>query len=369
MFTAVACHMSYRGIYAPSFVLVVHRGLIYIETRHPLFQTPPGIHNEFPGLRSSHNTLFLNLLTPASLCALQHHASVSKRQSSGKYTDMRVIDKGPWGFTGEWPTGPRKGGLGAQRTLFQAPNLMRHTIDASDTRGFANITAVYGVPTTAGRCRLIVRQPFKFKNKAIKALFGIMPEFMSHLGNMTVLDDDNVFLHMQERESVMRGLSQKPIGQVYYMPGVSDAYVIQFRNWLENVAGGGPFGPQNETWLAKAGPRLRPDQLLDHYHSHVEKCSICKTALARIKIVQSFAAVAGVLGAVVSVATVTAQLAWARMASTSLHLYAAMPLVVGGAAVAFVAGIAWAWCSKTLPRFFRGERVPPRNKVPGEWAP
>lgn len=36
--------------------------------------------------------------------------------------------------------GPRRGGLGAQNTQFQAPVLMRHTIDAFDTRGFANIT-------------------------------------------------------------------------------------------------------------------------------------------------------------------------------------------------------------------------------------
>jgi hypothetical protein len=74
---------------------------------------------------------------------------------------------------------------------------MRHTIDAFSTRGFANITAVYGVPTTPGRCRLIVRQPFKFKNKVIRKLFGIMPQFMGHLGNLSVLDDDNVSFSCQ----------------------------------------------------------------------------------------------------------------------------------------------------------------------------
>ena len=36
--------------------------------------------------------------------------------------------------------GPRRGGLGSQSTLFRAPSLMRHTIDALDNRGFANIT-------------------------------------------------------------------------------------------------------------------------------------------------------------------------------------------------------------------------------------
>lgn len=37
-------------------------------------------------------------------------------------------------------TGPRKGALGAQHTLFHGPALMRHTIDAYGTRGFANVT-------------------------------------------------------------------------------------------------------------------------------------------------------------------------------------------------------------------------------------
>lgn len=45
------------------------------------------------------------------------------------------------------------------------------------------------------------------------------------------------------------GLADSPIGRVYHMPGASDAYVVTFRSWLLKVAGGGPFGPQNEQWL------------------------------------------------------------------------------------------------------------------------
>lgn len=121
-----------------------------------------------------------------------HHASVSKRQTSSTLEDLRVVKKGPWGFEGFWQTGPRKGALGPQATLFKAPALMRHTIEALDTRGFANITAVYAVPSSPGRCRLIVRQPFRFKNGILRLVFGLMPAFMGHLGNLSVLDDDNV---------------------------------------------------------------------------------------------------------------------------------------------------------------------------------
>jgi nitrite reductase/ring-hydroxylating ferredoxin subunit len=119
-----------------------------------------------------------------------HHASVSKRQSSGNFDDMRVTERGEWGFKGVWPTGPRKGTLGAQHTLFSAPQLMRHTIDALDSKGFANITAVYGAPTAPGRCRAFVRQPFKFKSPLPPLLFSVLPKFLGHLGNNDVLDDD-----------------------------------------------------------------------------------------------------------------------------------------------------------------------------------
>jgi hypothetical protein len=59
--------------------------------------------------------------------------------------------------------------------------------------------AVYGVPIAPGRCRAIVRQPFRFKNKLIPLAFKLTPAFMGHLGNNSVLDEDNIFLHMQVR--------------------------------------------------------------------------------------------------------------------------------------------------------------------------
>lgn len=69
------------------------------------------------------------------------------------------------------------------------------------------------------------------------------------MGNNTVLEDDVVFLHQQEPEAVRMGLGEKPVGQVYYMPGSSDSYVTAFRNWIRKFGHGGPFGPQNEAWL------------------------------------------------------------------------------------------------------------------------
>ena len=60
----------------------------------------------------------------------------------------------------------------AQDTLFGAPCLMRHTIDAQVSKGFSNITAVYATPTTPGRCRAIIRNLFKFKSPVPRFFFS-----------------------------------------------------------------------------------------------------------------------------------------------------------------------------------------------------
>lgn len=322
----------------------------------------------FRDLPMDYSTLLENLLDPAHT-SFTHHASVSRRESSGNFADMQLLDKGTRGFTGTWPTGPRRGKLGAQNTIFTGP-LMRHTIDAYDTKGFANVTAVYGIPMSEGKCRVIVRQPFKFKNPIPRFFFSALPAFLSHLGALNVFDDDNVFLHWQERQSVLQGISDKPLGQVFYMPNAADVYVSAFRSWLKNEAGGGPFGPQDAHWLLKAGPRLPMDDLLNHYHSHTEQCTICKTALKRLQIVQALAAGIGIAASIVSISAALIQ--WTNTAAStagSLIMIGNVPLVAIGGVLAVVSGVVWRFCAKTIPRFYKGTFPPPRNTVKGEWTP
>lgn len=344
-----------------------------------------GFGDMFRDLPYDYSTLMENVLD-AGHVPFTHHGTVSKRQSSGLYDDMRVTEKGPWGFRGLWPSGPRRGGLGSQVTHFRAPVLMRHTIEALDTRGFSNITAVYGVPTTPGRCRALVRQPFRFKNRLLPKLLGLLPPFLGHLGNNDVLDDDVSFLHMQEEQLVKRGGGgEAPIGKVYYMPGASDAYVAGFRGWVQRFGGGGPFGPQDQRWLQAAGPRLPLPALLDHYHSHTEKCAVCRTALRRVKLLRVGAAAGSALCALA--AAVHAGVSWgaARLASMQAQTVGQAVAVVAttgldssgyllhragvlGAAALLLCLLA-AWAHRTVQRFYTGSHPPPRNSVPGEWAP
>ena len=42
----------------------------------------------------------------------------------------------------------------------------------------------------------------------------VVPQWSTHVGNNTVLEDDVVFLHRQEELAVARGLGKKPVAQV-----------------------------------------------------------------------------------------------------------------------------------------------------------
>ena len=108
-----------------------------------------------------------------------------------------VTSFGPEGFSGLWQEGPRRGRLGSQTTHFQAPGLMWHDLTAP---GFARfLTVVYATPTRPGECRLFARFPFQFRSPWPARLLGLRPRWLQHIGNHTVLEDDQVFLHWQER--------------------------------------------------------------------------------------------------------------------------------------------------------------------------
>ncbi len=42
----------------------------------------------------------------------------------------------------------------------------------------------------------------------------VVPQWSTHVGNNTVLEDDVVFLHKQEELAVAQGLGRKPVAQV-----------------------------------------------------------------------------------------------------------------------------------------------------------
>ncbi|PSR16212.1 cell death suppressor protein Lls1, partial [filamentous cyanobacterium CCP3] len=302
----------------------------------PVDEDPDGwvVLNTFRDLPYDALTLLENVLD-ASHIPYTHHKTVGKRENAAPM-EMEVVEAGKQGFRGLWPEGPRKGKLGTQHTTFVAPALMYH--DLTSKQFGRTMTVVYATPIRKGECRLFARFPFKFSSKLPATVIGLTPRWYSHIGNNAVLEDDQIFLHLQERELEK---ASRSFAQACYLPTQADRYVLAFRNWVSDFEAD-PFPGQRleREWTKQA--------LLDRYQSHTRHCHSCRTALARIKTLRW-----GLLG--------VSAVGWSL-----LPIAVAIGSVTGIAAVVLsllplATAAAWAGLGRLERRFYEGRAVPPRN--------
>ena len=244
----------------------------------PLLDEPGWVvQDTFRDLPYDAVTLLENVLD-VSHVPFTHHGTVGRRSNSGP-VELELLEEGSGGFTGLWQEGPRQGRLGTQHTTFIAPALMWHDLTA---KGFARIlTVVYATPTEPGQCRLLARFPFQFKQKLTARLLMLRPQWLQHIGNHRVLEDDQIFLHYQERDVERRGGSAN-YARSCLLPTTSDRYVLALHGWI-NRHGGVPFPNQ-----ALPSQERSIGKLLDRYDSHTKSCHSCSVALRRIQLFQQF---------------------------------------------------------------------------------
>lgn len=223
-------------------------------------------------------TLLENVLDPSHL-PFTHHGSVGNRANAGPMTDLEIVESDRQGFTGIWPEGPRRGKLGSQDTTFIAPSLMWHSLEAPSL-GRA-MTVVYATPMRSGECRIFARFPFRFNSPIPRFFLRIAPTWFQHLGQNTVLEEDQIFLHHQERRIQAQGGSATYSRQCY-LPTAADRFVLALHRWIDRYAGL-PFGDQ------PLPPSLSDTQLLERYHSHTVHCRSCRAAWQRCRQGQTLA--------------------------------------------------------------------------------
>lgn len=312
---------------------------VKVPVIEPLVEEPDGwvMLNTFRDLPYDALTLLENVLD-ASHIPYTHHKTVSKRETAAPMTTT-VPEFGKQGFTGIWTEGPRKGTLGTQYTTFTAPGLMYH--DLTSQQFGRTLTVVYATPTRKGECRLFARFPFKFTSKLPGLFISLTPRWYSHIGNNGVLEDDQIFLHLQER--YLEQLSDRPYAQACYLPTQADRYVSAYRRWVSEF--------QADPFPGQALPPERSQvELMDRYHSHVEHCASCRPALARIQQLRR-----GLVG--------IGTIALAAIPLT-VALVQPLPIGLGGvlSGLPVVAIAAW-WGLGTLERkFYQGNPIPPRNQ-------
>lgn len=238
----------------------------------PLLEEPGWLVQEtFRDLPMDALTLLENVLD-VSHVPFTHHRTVGRRENAAPVV-AELTGFGPEGFTASWPEGPRRGKLGSQFTSFVAPGLMWHDLTA---KGFARLlTVVYATPIRRGECRLIARFPFQFQSRWPRLLLGLRPRWLQHIGNHTVLEDDQVFLHWQERCLAGRGGSAA-FERACFLPSSADVYVQALHRWVIEHAG--------EPFPGRPLPeRLPLAPLMDRFEAHTRHCRSCREAHGRIR--------------------------------------------------------------------------------------
>ena len=304
----------------------------------PVDAEPDGwvILNTFRDLPYDALTLLENVLD-ASHIPYTHHKTVGNRDNAAPM-EVDVVESSKQGFRGIWPEGPRKGKLGTQHTNFVAPSLMYH--DLTSKQFGRTMTVVYATPMRKGECRLFARFPFKFSSKLPSFFIKRTPRWWSHIGNNGVLEDDQIFLHIQERE--LEKAAHRPYAQACYLPTPADRYVLEYRRWVSDFKAD-PFPGQS---LAREWSK---DDLLDRYNSHTKHCGSCTPALKRIQMLRKGLLI--LIGAV-----------WSAI-PLALALTGGPSLAVAGVitGIPLVAGGFWLWLGNLERKFYEGRELPPRN--------
>ena len=96
-----------------------------------------------------------------------------------------------------------------------------------------------------------------------------------------MLEDDQIFLHHQERYLEASGVAEK-YSQAFYLSTKADLYVSELRQWV-NLYRADLFPNQ------KLSSALSKEQLLDRYNSHTKNCASCSQALDRLKKIKTIA--------------------------------------------------------------------------------
>lgn len=305
----------------------------------PLEEDPKGwiCLNTFRDLPYDALTLMENVLDPSHV-PYTHHQTVGNRANAAP-VELEVVESGRWGFKGTWAEGPRRGMLGRQDTNFIAPGLMWH--DLTSKQFGRTLTVVYATPLDKGKCRLFALFPFKFSSKLPGFFLKLTPRWSSHIGQNRVLEDDQIFLHYQERYLEEKGGSAN-FAKAFYLPTPADLFVLQLRQWV-NQYNAEPFSGE------ALPPPLPKEALLERYHSHTKKCASCRPALANLQRLRVGMAV-------------TAALAWILTPLLAIAFSKTATLVVALLTLAvLISGGIWVGLGKLERQFYQGREVPPRN--------
>lgn len=182
--------------------------------------------------------------------------------------------------------------------------------------GLSSNTELFVCPQSAGKCRVIIFNPFEggmkklrvdatksrnrfeFLSKIGQYLLrkAILKNFMgveNHLLASSVFDGDNIFLALQGERLAKNSLDYTD----YMVPSSADSLSKIFRKWLDRAAEATRCTGTQADRLVEAAvgvsldgsspytalPQQSRRELLDRYNSHTKSCSVCSQALSKLE--------------------------------------------------------------------------------------
>eukprot|EP00913_Durusdinium_trenchii_P016314 g15333.t1 len=215
-------------------------GVQYVDYSRDLFMDMP--------------ILLENVLDPAHL-PFTHHATISSRKQAAEIP-IQITSRDPGGFTGRRDK-PQLQASGV--VSYKAPNHVWSLTDRKDSYRDWNI--VYAAPICPGRSRIFVRVVFEVPKvpMPLRQIFQVV--FSPSLPPWDA--------KWQER---------------FYTPTSSDAAVLCYHRWLQDVGGGVHWARDPSTSIKRKGR----EELLERLHSHTDHCWSCSEALALSQMLQSW---------------------------------------------------------------------------------
>eukprot|EP00741_Cyanophora_paradoxa_P012634 tig00020614_g12207.t1 len=275
-----------------------------------------------------------NLLDPSHVPFAHHNAQ--GRRSGAAPVEMEVLERGPRGFRARFRV-LRAGGavVPPMDVEFLAPGKVE-----LEVAGGKGSLLFYVTPRGRDASRLHAR----FVGLVPPLLARLLPDFIAHVGNNLVLDQDMALLFEQQRRLRAAGHDWR---RAYHTPASSDRLVSEVRRWFDEAARTLP----NRHALLDPAPGeldapLPPESvLLDRYEQHVKHCASCRRALHALRAARRIASLAATGGTAATLLALAGRAAGRRAgaaaAAGALGLAApsglALGLGIGAAALGLAA--------------------------------
>ncbi len=212
--------------------------------------------------------LIENALDPAHVPISHDRTELNTKRENAQALEMEILESSEQGIQGRYRYTRTSNGNWTE-VKFVAPNLVVYTF-GNKQLGFMGGLAVYVVPLSWGKCRLILRRYGNFFSRS----FRFKPRWLEHMRQNKLLEEDLAFI--VELQAYMER-TDKSLKEVFLPLKTSDVFVLEYRKWLDKYGQDLPFYEGYVT--AKRLNNSETEAIAsDRIEQHLALCSSCNKA-------------------------------------------------------------------------------------------